>query len=99
MGLRPGDPGVDQLPSPSGAGSPVLWSAPIATFQIGDETIEHTHLLVADGPTALGVDLEIGTAFFQSHHIYMANSQHRMHMTYNGGAVFALDGRRQKKPQ
>ena len=99
LGVAPGGPGVEPIPNRGGAGSPVLWAAPIATFQIGGETIEHTHLLVADGPTSLGVDLEIGTDFFESHHVYVANSQHRMYMTYNGGPVFALDATQQKKLQ
>jgi hypothetical protein len=96
LGVAPGAPGVQPIPSRNGTESPVLWSAPITSFQIGSETIEHTHLLVADGPTAFGVDLEIGADFFQSHHIYIANSQHRMYMTYNGGPVFALDAKRQQ---
>jgi predicted aspartyl protease len=97
LGIAPGAPGVEPIPGRNGAGSPVLWSAPIATFQIGSETIEHTHLLVANGPTALGVDLEIGADFFESHHVYVANSQHRMYMTYNGGPVFALDAKKQQQ--
>lgn len=97
LGLAPGGAGVEPIPGRSGTRSPALWSAPIATFQIGSETIEHTHLLVADGPTALGVDLEIGADFFQSHHVYIANSQHRMYITYNGGPVFALDAKQQQK--
>jgi hypothetical protein len=70
LGVAPGAPGVEPIPSRNGTESPVLCSGPIATFQIGSETIEHTHLLVADGPTALGVDLEIGTDFFQFIIIY-----------------------------
>lgn len=97
LGVAPGAPGVEPIPSRNGTESPVLWSAPIATFQIGSETIEHTHLLVAAGPTSLGADLEIGTDFFQSHHVYIANSQHRMYITYNGGPVFALDAKQQQQ--
>jgi len=32
----------------------------------------------------------LGADFFQSHRIYVANSQRQMFFTYNGGPVFGL---------
>jgi tetratricopeptide (TPR) repeat protein len=32
----------------------------------------------------------LGADFFLSHHVYVANSQHRLYFTYNGGPVFNL---------
>jgi tetratricopeptide (TPR) repeat protein len=34
----------------------------------------------------------IGADFFLSHRIYVANSQHKLYFTYNGGPVFNLSG-------
>jgi tetratricopeptide (TPR) repeat protein len=66
------------------------WRGTFASFKIGDEEIRNTPLLFGS------IDLEdadmlIGTDFFLSHHIYVANSQHKLYFTYNGGPVFNLD--------
>ncbi len=67
----------------------VTWIAPVASFKIGDEEIRNTKLRVAD----LGlddVDMLLGADFFLAHRVYIANSQHRLYFTYNGGPVFDL---------
>jgi tetratricopeptide (TPR) repeat protein len=35
-------------------------------------------------------DMLLGSDFFVSHHIFVANSQHKLYLTYNGGPVFNL---------
>jgi predicted aspartyl protease len=66
------------------------WIAPVADFKVGDEQISRTRLRLGDFPT-LDVDMLIGADFFLSHRVYVANSQHRLYFTYNGGRVFNLD--------
>jgi hypothetical protein len=34
--------------------------------------------------------MPLGTDYFLSHHIYVANSQRKLYFTYNGGPVFNL---------
>ncbi len=63
------------------------WITPVDSIKIGDEELRHTHLRVFDDVNG-AVDMVLGMDFFLSHHIYVANSQHRLYFTYNGGAVF-----------
>ena len=74
--------GADHRPTPSRI-------VPVDSFKVGGEEIQHTHLRVAE----LGlpdVDMVLGADFFLSHHIYVANAQHRIYFTYNGGPVFDM---------
>ncbi len=90
-GVRPTDPGVIPDGYLAGVGSSAArtWIAPFDDFKLGGEEIRHTHLRIADvGDT--GVDMYIGADFFLAHHVYVANSQHRLYFTYNGGPVFNL---------
>ena len=64
--------------------------APVSSFKIGDEEIRNTRLRLGDTEIGDGVDMLIGADFFLSHHIYVANSQHKLYFTYNGGPVFNL---------
>ncbi len=68
------------------------WIAPVASFKIGDEDIRNTHLRISQSLVDLpgAPDMLLGADFFLSHHIYVANSQHKLYFTYNGGAVFNL---------
>jgi tetratricopeptide (TPR) repeat protein len=64
------------------------WIAPVASIKIGDEEVRNTKLQVQ---TSLPeVDMLLGADFFLSHQVYVANSQHRIYVTYNGGPVFNL---------
>ena len=65
------------------------WIAPVASFKIGDEEIQHTRLRIAD-KSLLGSDMLVGTDFFLSHRIYVDSEHHRLYFTYNGGPVFNL---------
>jgi tetratricopeptide (TPR) repeat protein len=91
-GITPDSPGVIPMGAAIGLGSkPVsVWAAPIDKFQIGGETIEHTHLLIGD----IGLDdadMLLGSDFFLAHHIYAAYSQDMLYFTFNGGAVFDVN--------
>ncbi len=83
--------GVVPAGASNGIGRRVVktWIAPFASFRIGDEEVRNTHLRIGAG-TMLDVDMLIGADFFLSHRIYVANSQHKLYFTYNGGAVFNL---------
>jgi len=65
------------------------WIAPVANFEIGGEKIEHTRLRIGDSDIP-GGDMLLGADFFLSHRVYVANGQHRLYFTYNGGPVFNL---------
>jgi tetratricopeptide (TPR) repeat protein/predicted aspartyl protease len=65
------------------------WIAPVESFEIGGEKVEHTRLRIADMPQ-LSTDMVIGADFFLSHRVYVANSQNRLYFTYNGGPVADL---------
>jgi tetratricopeptide (TPR) repeat protein len=90
-GVTKGTPGVTSGGASFGFGRHEVpsWIGPFASFRIGDEEIRNTRLEFAD--TSLGdVDMLIGADFFLSHHVLVANSQHTLYFTYNGGPVFNL---------
>ena len=73
-----------------GRGSVKNYIAPFSSFKIGDdEEIKNARLRIADIDFEEG-DMLLGADFFLSHHVYVANSQHRLYITYNGGPVFNL---------
>jgi tetratricopeptide (TPR) repeat protein/predicted aspartyl protease len=92
-GLKPGDPGVVSAGYSYGLGreSIASWIGPFASFKIGDEEIRNTRLRFADIRTrGLDADMLLGADFFLSHRVYVAQSQHRLYFSYNGGPVFNL---------
>lgn len=99
-GITPGSPGVRFLGLTGGIGPGLtkVWAAPVATFQLGGEKVEHTQLLLANLRMQHGVgrvsnyDIEmlLGADFFLSHRIYVAYSQNKLYFTYNGGPLFNL---------
>ncbi len=96
VGITPASPVVVPAGVMGGIGRKWLkaWIVPVATFAIGNEKIEHTHLLMADmRMDRLRVGLVLGADFFLSHHIFVANHTDRLYFTYNGGPVFALGKR------
>ncbi len=90
-GITPNSEGVIPAGESHGMGRRVVktWIAPFLSFRIGDEEVRHTHLRFGAG-TMLNVDMLIGADFFLSHRVYVANSQHKLYFTYNGGPVFNL---------
>jgi tetratricopeptide (TPR) repeat protein len=92
-GIKPGDPGVVRSGYAGGVGfhsQLITWKARFASLKIGGEEIRNTPLQF--GEIALpDTDMLLGADFFLSHRIFVANSQHRIYFTYNGGKVFNLD--------
>ncbi|HEX5206542.1 MAG TPA: aspartyl protease family protein [Steroidobacteraceae bacterium] len=96
-GITSDSPGVVEAGVTSGLGKDTVevWVAPVASFEIGGETIERTRVLMGGiGLPDLGVDMLLGSDFFLAHHIYVAYSQNKLYFTYNGGVVFDLNARR-----
>lgn len=100
-GITPDSAGVKFLGMSGGfgPGSTKVWSAPVDTFQLGGEKVQHTHLLISNLDPAHRVgevgdetpDMLLGEDFFLSHRIYVAYSQRKLYFTYNGGPLFNLD--------
>jgi len=93
-GVTPQDPGAVSGGDLGGLGAKKLptWIAPVKSFEIGGEKILNTRLRIAQwtGAGRLSSDMLLGGDFFRSHHVFLANSQHRIYFTYNGGPVFDL---------
>ncbi len=90
-GVRPDQTGVVSAGTTFGIGRNQIqtWIAPFSDFKIGDEEIRNTRLRFGDIGLS-GADMLLGTDFFLSHRIYVANSQGKLYFTYNGGPVFNL---------
>jgi tetratricopeptide (TPR) repeat protein len=90
-GVKPDDPGVvpGGIVRGIGHGHPDSWIAPFSVFRMGNEEIRHTHLRIANVDMG-DADMVVGADYFLSHHIYVANSQKKIYISYNGGAVFNL---------
>ncbi len=73
-----------------GRGQVANYLARVASFKIGDEEVRNTQVRLGDTTIVGGEDMLIGADFFLSHRIYVANSQHKLYFTYNGGPVFNL---------
>jgi predicted aspartyl protease len=90
-GVNPDSPGVVPAGSMYGAGAQTvkLWMATFASFKLGDEEIKNVRLQFGDVQLG-GADMLLGDDFFLSHRVYVANSQHKIFITYEGGPVFDL---------
>jgi tetratricopeptide (TPR) repeat protein len=91
-GVKPDTAGVVDAGYSTGIGRSLVknYIAPFSSFKIGDnEEIKNARLRIADIGNQEG-DMLLGADFFLSHHVYVANSQHRLYFTYNGGPVFNL---------
>jgi tetratricopeptide (TPR) repeat protein/predicted aspartyl protease len=95
-GINLTDPGVVPAGTIRGIGKRQVqtWIAPVDSFVIGGEEIRHTRLRI-ESESPPGADMNIGADFFLSHRVYVANSQHRIYFTYNGGPVFDLSTKTQ----
>jgi tetratricopeptide (TPR) repeat protein len=95
-GVKPDSPGVVALGYTRGIGRGMTkeYIATFANFKIGDgEEIKNARLRIAD----LGddnADMLVGADFFVSHRIFVANKEHRLYLSYNGGPVFDLSQNR-----
>ncbi|HEX7760577.1 MAG TPA: retropepsin-like aspartic protease, partial [Caulobacteraceae bacterium] len=92
-GIKPGGSGVTPAGETGGLGRRLVktWIAHVDSFKIDDEEIHNTQLFVSDLGLD-GADMLLGADFFLAHRVYVANSQHKLYFTYNGGPVFRLDG-------
>ena len=91
-GIDPKGPGVISAGLTGGLGRrPVsTWLAPVKSFKIGDEDVQNTRMRFGEIELD-SLDMLLGADFFLSHRLYVANSQHKLYFTYNGGPVFNLD--------
>ena len=91
-GIKKGDPRLEPGGVSGGIGRRLnqTWIAPVDSFKIGDEEIKHTRLRVSEMDLP-DEDMLIGADFFLSHRVFVANSQQKLYLTYNGGPVFKLD--------
>lgn len=69
-----------------------VWIAHFDSFKVGDEEIKHAKLRI-EKADFIDTDMLLGADFFLSHHVYIANSQHKIYFTYNGGPVFNLSAK------
>jgi tetratricopeptide (TPR) repeat protein/predicted aspartyl protease len=91
-GIKIDSPGVVEAGYSRGIGRSMLknYIATASSFKIGDgEEIKNARLRIADGDLP-DADMLLGSDFFVSHHVFVANSQHKLYVTYNGGPVFNL---------
>lgn len=90
-GVKRGDPGVTDSGTAVGVGRHKVesWIGHFASFKIGNEEIQNARLRIGDADLR-DWDMLLGMDFFLSHHLFVSNSQHRLHFTYNGGPVFNL---------
>jgi tetratricopeptide (TPR) repeat protein/predicted aspartyl protease len=98
-GIKPDSPGVVPAGESGGLGRGTFatYIAPFSSFKIGEEEIKNTRLRIG-GIQLPNADMLIGPDFFLSHRIYVANSQHKLYFTYNGGPVFNLSGTKHATP-
>jgi len=91
LGITARSPGVvaGGLQGGLGRGFRQSWIGPFASFKIDSEEVRNTRLRFSDFD-ADGFQMILGMDFFLSHHVYVANSQHKLYFTYNGGPVFNL---------
>jgi tetratricopeptide (TPR) repeat protein len=84
------DASVDDAMKGIGRRSTDSYILPFASFELGNETIKNIRLRVGRSDFT-GADMLLGADFFLSHRVFVAQSQHRLYFTYNGGPVFRLD--------
>lgn len=98
VGITPSSPGVAPLGAGEGMGE--MWIAPVESFDLGGERVEHAHLLIGkfephfqSGKMSYSEypRMILGEDFFLSHRIYVAYSQNKIYFTYNGGPLFNLN--------
>jgi tetratricopeptide (TPR) repeat protein len=95
IGIKPNSPGVVPVGVSYGIGSGEVYAflAPVSSFKIGAEEIKNTRLRVdVIRSYAADADMVLGADFFLSHRIFIANNEHKVFFTYNGGPVFNLTG-------
>ena len=89
-GITTSTPGVVPAGRSGGIGSSMIntWLAPVASVQIGTEQVRNFKMFIGEMNLPEDADMLIGSDFFLSHHIYVANSLRKMYFTYDGGPIF-----------
>ncbi|MGP8227807.1 MAG: aspartyl protease family protein [Steroidobacteraceae bacterium] len=91
-GIKPDSAGVVEAGYSGGVGRGRVktYIARFDSFKIGDsEEIKNARLRFADLDLKFA-DLLLGADFFVSHRIFVANREHTLYLSYNGGPVFDL---------
>jgi tetratricopeptide (TPR) repeat protein len=91
-GIKPDSEGVIEAEDSGGLGRGRVktYIARFASFKIGDsEEIKNARLRIADMDLGFA-DMLLGADFFVSHRIFVANREHKLFLSYNGGPVFNL---------
>jgi tetratricopeptide (TPR) repeat protein len=91
-GLKPDSAGVveEGYSTGIGRGQVKTYIGTFASFTVGDsEEIKNAKLRFSDIRLD-DTDMLLGADFFISHRIFVANKEHRLFLTYNGGPVFNL---------
>lgn len=76
-GVKTSDPGVKAFQNGS------AWIGTFASLKFGDEEIKNQPLEIGDTSDDT-YDVLIGDDFLKSHHLYVANSQQKIYLTYTG---------------
>jgi predicted aspartyl protease/Flp pilus assembly protein TadD len=91
-GIKPDSEGVAEAGYSRGFGRGRVktYIAQFASFKIGDaEEIKNAKLRIADMDLGFA-DMLLGADFFVSHRVFVANREHTLFLSYNGGPVFNL---------
>ena len=85
-GIRNADMEPGSIMLGAGAGEGKTWNAKVARLDFGGEEVQNSRLDIGDFNDP---EMLVGIDFFLSHRLYVSLKQHRIYVTYNGGAVFA----------
>jgi tetratricopeptide (TPR) repeat protein len=93
-GVTPQDAGVIASGRSGGIAMRTLptWLGRFASFKIGGEEARNQKITFG-GLKVADTDILLGADFFLSHHVLVSNSQKKIYFTYNGGPIFALNGK------
>jgi tetratricopeptide (TPR) repeat protein/predicted aspartyl protease len=103
LGMKLDGPGVTDAGFTGGLGANRVkqYIVTLNSFKVSDvEEIKNARIRVMDGnmdprgDSRQESDMLLGADFILAHRILVSNSQHKMYLTYNGGAVFNVNGTR-----
>ena len=88
-GVKPGDPGISEGGATGGVGGRLIPSyvGRFDSFRLDTEEVRN--IRIRFGAMTNLADMLLGADFFISHRVYVANSQHRLYVTYEGGPIFS----------
>ncbi len=88
-GIKPGGEGVRPAGPLFGVGGRPIktWVGRFASFKLGDEEMKNAPIRFGDIDLDKA-DMLLGSDFFLSHRVYVANRQFKLFLTYEGGPLF-----------